>query len=91
YVDEWVYDAEYAERMVRNHFGIASAEAAGCGSMDCGLRAVAAVLHYLQQTQKGDVRHISYLQAYRTQEFLVLDESSRRNLELNATIGDGKR
>lgn len=91
YIDEWVYDAEYAERMVRNHFGVASAEAAGCGGMDCGLRAVAAVLHYLQQTQKGDVRHISHLLAYRTQEFLVLDESSRRNLELNATLGDGKR
>ncbi|WP_298438991.1 DNA mismatch repair protein MutS [Geobacter sp.] len=90
-IDDWVYDRDYVERLIRNHFGVASPDALGCGGLAEGLQAAAAVLHYLQQTQKGRVDHIRDLRVYRTQEFLVLDESTRRNLELTATLAEGKR
>ncbi|RNC69579.1 MAG: DNA mismatch repair protein MutS [Desulfuromonadales bacterium] len=91
FVDDWVYDRDYAERLIRSHFGVASPEALGCGDLAQGLQAVAAVLHYLQETQKGRVDHIRELRVYRTQEYLLLDEATRRNLELTATLSEGKR
>lgn len=91
HVDDWVYDRDYVERLIRSHFGVASPDALGCGGLAVGLQAAAAILHYLQETQKGRVDHIRELRAYRTQEFLVLDESTRRNLELTATLAEGKR
>uniref|UniRef100_A0A831XLL1 DNA mismatch repair protein MutS n=1 Tax=Geobacter metallireducens TaxID=28232 RepID=A0A831XLL1_GEOME len=91
HIDDWVYDWEYTERLIRNHFGVASPAALGCDGFAEGLQAAAAVLHYLQETQKGRVDHIRELRAYRTQEFLVLDETTRRNLELTATLSEGKR
>ena len=90
-IDDWVYDRDYTGRLMRNHFGVASPEALGCEGFVEGIAAVAAVLHYLQETQKGSISHIRELRAYRTQEFLVLDESTRRNLELTATIAEGRR
>lgn len=90
-IDDWVYDAEYAERTVCGHFGVASSAALGCDGWSNGVRAVAAILHYLLKTQKGRVDHIRELQVYQTQEYLLLDEATRRNLELTATLADGKR
>jgi len=90
-LDDWVYDRDYAERLIRNHFGVASPAALGCDGLKEGLQAAAAVLHYLQETQKGRVDHIRELRVYHTQEFLVLDETTRRNLELTATLSEGKR
>ncbi|MBI1922350.1 MAG: DNA mismatch repair protein MutS [Geobacter sp.] len=91
YIDEWVYDPDYSRRMLSTHFGVASAEALGCGGMKEGVLAASAVLYYVQETQKGTVPHIRELSPYRTREFLVLDEASRRNLELTATLAEGKR
>ncbi len=91
YVDDWVYDKDYTERLIRNHFGVASPDALGCEGFVAGVQAAAAILHYLQETQKGKVDHIRELSAYRTQEFMVLDESTRRNLELTSTLSEGKK
>jgi DNA mismatch repair protein MutS len=91
YVDDWVYDQDYAQRQFRNHFGGATTEAAGCEGLDEGVLAAGAVLHYLEETQKGRVAHVTKIVPYKTREFLVLDEATRRNLELTATLAEGKR
>lgn len=91
YVDEWVYDAEYSSRLLQNHFGVASLAELGCEGVTDGGMAATAVLHYLQQTQKGKVTHIRSVAPYQTGEYLVLDEATRRNLELTATLAEGKR
>ncbi len=46
------------------------------------LSAVGAVLFYVQETQKASPAHLSRLEFYRVQDYLVLDETTRRNLEL---------
>lgn len=56
-----------------------------------GLYAVGAVLHYLQETQKGKAAHVTSIKAYTNAEHLLLDEATRRNLELTATLAEGKR
>ena len=90
WLEEWVFDPEYARRLFQRQFA-AHPESMGCGGMRTGVKAAASILHYLYDTQKGEVAHIRELHPYQTREFLVLDESTRRNLELTATMAEGKR
>ncbi|RII27811.1 MAG: DNA mismatch repair protein MutS [Geobacter sp.] len=91
FVDDWVYDMDYASRIFRNQFGVESPDALGCADFPTGVLAAAAVLHYLEETQKGKAAHVSTVVPYKTREYLVLDETARRNLELTATMSEGKR
>jgi DNA mismatch repair protein MutS len=91
HVDDWVYDRDYVEKLLYDNFDGVSPDALGCGDLSEGLMAAGAVLHYLQETQKGTVSHIQRISPYRIREYLVLDESTRRNLELTATLAEGKR
>ncbi|HLO27008.1 MAG TPA: DNA mismatch repair protein MutS, partial [Geobacteraceae bacterium] len=91
FLDEWVYDADYVQRLFHGHFGGVSPDALGCRGLTEGVAAAGAVLHYLQETQRGKAAHVRDLTVYETCEHLVLDEATRRNLELTATLADGKR
>ena len=53
YLDDWVYDPDYAHRLITGQFGVASPDALGCAGLKEGLPAAGAVLHYLQETQMG--------------------------------------
>jgi DNA mismatch repair protein MutS len=91
YLDDWVYDSEYVNRVFLSQFGVASPDVLGCGGLSAGVAAAGAVLHYLQETQRGKAAHVRDIIVYETCEHLVLDESTRRNLELTTTLAEGKR
>lgn len=91
HVPEWVYDGDYLHRLLGSFFNVSSPEALGCAGFPSGLMAVAAMLHYLQETQKGAVRHLTGIVPYSNADFLVMDDATRRNLELLATLGEGRR
>ncbi len=91
FLDEWIYDEDYCRRLLISHFSVGSADALGCGALEEGLLAAGAVLHYLNETQKSAVSHIRQIIPYKIREHLVLDESTRKNLELTVTIAEGKR
>jgi DNA mismatch repair protein MutS len=91
HISDWVYDNDYLSRQLGTFFGVSSPESLGCAGFPAGLMAVSAVLHYLQETQKGAVRHLTGITPYSTAEFLVMDEATRRNLELTVTMGEGRR
>lgn len=91
FLDEWVYDPDYARRLITTRFGVESPDAAGCGGLREGLLAASAILHYLQGTGMGAASHISGISRYTTAEYLVMDESTRRNLELTATMAENRK
>ena len=91
YLDDWVYDADYVNRLFAGQFGVASPDALGCRGMKAGVPAAGAVLHYLHETQRGRAAHVRDITVYETCDHLILDEATRRNLELTATLADGKR
>jgi len=90
-VEDWVYDSDYCGRLLAGHFGGASPASLGLERMLNGIYAVGAVLHYLEETQKGKAPHITSIKPYTSAEHLLLDEATRRNLELTATLAEGKR
>jgi DNA mismatch repair protein MutS len=91
YFDEWVYDGDYCKRLIGNQFKGGTAATLGCDTLPLALLSAGAVLHYLLETQKGNAPHVTAITPYFESEHLLLDESTRRNLELTATISEGKR
>ena len=89
--EDWIYDRDYCCRLIMEHFGVASLDAVGCQQLQEGVHAAGAILHYLRQTQKGKAAHVTDIVHYATHDYLVLDEATRRNLELTSTLVEGKR
>ncbi|MDO3376701.1 DNA mismatch repair protein MutS [Geoalkalibacter halelectricus] len=88
---EWVFEPDRARRLLLDFFGVANLQGFGCEHLHLGVRAAGAVLHYLQQTRQGALDHIRSLSPYACADYLILDAATRRNLELTATQGDGRK
>ncbi|MDX2495234.1 MAG: DNA mismatch repair protein MutS [Desulfuromusa sp.] len=91
FLPEWIFETDYANEQLCTFFGVSGLNSFGCQDLLAAQQAASAVLYYLQQTQKEELRHIRSLQTYHTQNFMILDDSTRRNLELTATLQDGKK
>lgn len=89
FLEEWVEDGEYAVRLFIEQFGVQPETL--CQGLQAAAAAAALVLHYLKETQKGAAVHLRELVTYRNREFLLLDDTTRRNLELTRTMADGRR
>ena len=87
----WICEDDYASQQLCTFFGVSGLQSFGCQDLPAAQQAASAVIFYLQQTQKDELRHIRPLQTYHTRHFMVLDNATRRNLELTATLQDGKK
>jgi len=85
-VPDWVLAEATATRTLKDHFGVATLEGFGLRKQDPSLAAAAAVLHYLAETQKQSLTHITALRRFRTGDHLVLDASTRARLDLDDLV-----
>ena len=83
--------AQSPEDHLRRHFGVSSLRGFGCEAMPAATEAAAAALAYLQRTQRSGVEQIRELHTYSRAEFMHVDATTRRNLELLASLRDGSR
>ena len=81
-VDEYWSDVETARQGLLDHFGVATLEGYGCAHLTLAIRAAGAILHYLQENQKGALALLTQLSTYSTEQYMMLDAQTRRNLEL---------
>jgi len=84
-LDDWIFREEYAERILGEHFGVATLEGFGLAGHPLATAAAGAVLHYLRETSGKGGRTLSHLDGARFYDepgALVLDSVSARNLEL---------
>lgn len=86
-----VFEARRAESALKLHFKVASLDGFGLGKAGPSLGAVAAALRYLKDTQKTDGAHVVRARLVEPQGGLVLDDTSRTNLELVRSMKDGSR
>lgn len=87
---KWAFDPETARKNVLSHFKLADLSGYGCEDMTEGISAAGALLAYLNETQKNALQHINAISVYRRSNFMVLDEATRRNLELTKPIREGR-
>ncbi len=85
------FEATAAERTLHEHFRTVNLAGFGCGDFTLALQAAGALLGYIQETQKTDISHIDRLTPLHSGDFLIIDDASRRNLELTETLIGGKR
>lgn len=88
---EILFEPDHARTVLTDHFRTSSLAGFGCENLTAGICAAGALLAYIQETQKTDLSYIRRLTPLDHSGYLVIDESSRRNLELTETIIGGKR
>ena len=81
-LDAWYFDDALCRKTLMEHFQVKSLQGLGLEDYDCGMIAAGALLKYLEETQKNSLSHLSRLTTYTTGNYMVLDSSTRRNLEL---------
>ncbi|SMO36453.1 DNA mismatch repair protein MutS [Fodinibius sediminis] len=90
FIEDWVYEGDYGYNLLTDHFETHSLKGFGVERQEIAHTAAGALMHYLQETQKASLGHIKRLQAYENQEYMALDGSTKRNLELTTTIQEGQ-
>jgi DNA mismatch repair protein MutS len=80
--DDWVFVPETAQFTLRDHFGVASLDGFGLKDHAAAVGAAGGAIHYLTQHLRRDIAHLTRLSFYRSSEFLVLDATTLRNLEI---------
>lgn len=85
-IDSRMYEYNTAKDTLLAHFKVKTLESFGLQKKLLAVSASGALMWYLNETQKNDLSHISALKYYTTGDFMLLDVSSRRNLELTETM-----
>ncbi|PLX87877.1 MAG: DNA mismatch repair protein MutS, partial [Desulfuromonas sp.] len=88
---EWTLADDRACHLLQQFFPDGSLEGFGCHALPGAVRAAGMVLHYLEQTRQSEVSHLQAPRTYHVRDFMVLDDFTRRNLELTATLHEGGR
>ncbi len=90
-LESWYFDDELCKKELFDHFQVKSLEGLGVADMGCGVIAAGALLRYLTETQKTSLSHMSKLQPYVSGNYMLIDSSSRRNLELTETLREKQK
>jgi DNA mismatch repair protein MutS len=88
---DWTFDAASARATLFKHFGVSTLAGFGFDDHQVSVRAAGALVLYLQETLKASLAHLSRLRPYCQTHYLVLDEVTRRSLELSRTLREGTR
>ena len=88
-LDDWIFDEDAATRALNDQFGTTSLEGFGCADQALAVGAAGGAIYYARETQKTRLEHISGLKCEARADYMVLDASSIRNLELLESAGGG--
>tara|TARA_R110002073_G_scaffold279026_1_gene442935 strand:+ start:191385 stop:193958 length:2574 start_codon:yes stop_codon:yes gene_type:complete len=82
YVDDWVFQEDYANESLTNHFNIKTLKGFGIDDLQNGIIAAGAVLFYLSETQHKKLDHIATIHRVEEDQYVWMDRFTVRNLEL---------
>lgn len=87
----WTFAEEECEKLLLSHFGTKTLEGFNLEQGTPAITAAGALLEYVQETQRSAIPHINQIEPYERGDRLLIDEATRRSLELTRTIREGKR
>ena len=90
-LDSWYFSDETARTTLLEHFKISDLSGLGIQDYECGTIASGALLRYLYETQKNSLANMTSLQLYITGKYMIIDSSTRRNLELVETLREKQK
>ena len=89
--DSWHFDTTEALKLIKEHFHTKSLESLGANRKRYGAAAAGISLAYLKELKNSDLKHINSLLYYSLENYMLLDDISRRNLELTKSIRYGNK
>ncbi len=90
-LDAWYFGDDLAKETLLSHFKIHTLEGLGLQDYDSGVLASGALLKYLYETQKNSLSNILAIHPYSIGKYMIIDSSSRRNLELVETLREKQK
>ncbi len=90
-LDSWYFSDETAKNTLLSHFKVADVQGLGLEDYGSGTVAAGALLKYLYETQKNSLGNMTSLQLYSTGKYMIIDSSTRRNLELVETLREKQK
>lgn len=86
----WYFELESANRLLTDQFGTHDLAGFGCQDLSSALCAAGCLLQYVRDTQQTSLSHIQSIKVEQREDSLILDASTRRNLELETNLTGGK-
>jgi len=90
-LEPWYFDDATCQKVLTDHFKVSSLTGLGIADFKAGILSAGAVLSYLYETQKNSLSHITRLIPYAASKYMLLDSSTRRNLELTETLREKQK
>lgn len=81
-LEDWVYQPDYAQEKLTEHFGTASIKGFGIDNLPLGVVASGAILRYLEETEHKEKKHITSIARIEEDKYVWLDKFTIRNLEI---------
>jgi DNA mismatch repair protein MutS len=91
YLDNRAFEYRRSYERLTDQFKTLTLEGFGCETLQAGICAAGAVIYYVSETQKQKLAHLSRVETYWLEKYLLIDELSRQNLELTKNIRTGSR
>ena len=90
-LEPWYFDDDGCRKCMMNHFKVNTLAGLGLEDFPSGMISAGAAMQYLLETQKTDLTHINHIIPYLASRFMLLDSSTRRNLELTETLREKQK
>ncbi len=91
FISDKAFDYKSGKDKLTAQFKTRSLEGYGCENLKAGICAAGAILHYVAETQKQKIEHLTSIETYSLENYLIIDDTSCRNLELLNSLSTGSR
>ncbi|AOM81035.1 DNA mismatch repair protein MutS [Pedobacter steynii] len=88
HLDDWAFTTDYATETLTKHFEVNSLKGFGVDKLQIGIIAAGVVLHYLNETEHRNLKHITSISRLEEDKYMWLDRFTIRNLELVSSAND---
>jgi len=85
-MDDWIFNKSYGYEILKEHFKTPNLKGFGIEDYELAIIAAGAILHYLKENYQTDLTHISRIAYLSLEDYMILDATTRRNLEITSTI-----
>lgn len=90
-IDDWIFNFDYSSELLMNHFNTKTLKGFGIETFHAAICSAGAALNYLRETQKANLTHINKIARHNPSDYMLLDYSTKRNLEIMFTMQEGER
>ncbi len=90
-LDHHFFSDEACRKVLKEHYKVGTLTGLGLEDYDTGVIAAGAVMEYMYETQKNSLSHITTITPYSTGQYMIIDTSTRRNLELLETLREKQK